>query len=92
MNRPVRDGNVKAKFVPGDRVEAFRENTPDTVEWSGTVDGVRRSYQVMVVVDDLKVAGGLRKGDPVRVSFTGSGVRMAPTYGPQLKIRKVGGA
>ncbi|NDJ14442.1 MAG: hypothetical protein EBY17_25150 [Acidobacteriia bacterium] len=79
------------KFSPGDRVEAFRENTPETVEWAGSVENARRSFQVTVVVDGMKVAGGPYKGQPVRVAFTGSGVRMTPSYGPQLKIRKVEG-
>lgn len=77
---------------PGDRVEAYRENTPDKVEWTGTVEHVRpRGLQYTVVVDGLVARTGPPGmiGGPVRLAFSGKGVRVAPTYGAAMMIRKV---
>ena len=73
-------------------MEAYRENTPDKVEWTGTVEHVRpRGMQVTVVVDGLIARSGPPSvlGGPVRLSFSGKGVHLAPCYGATMMIRKV---
>lgn len=82
--------NLQCK--PGDRVEAYRENTPEKVEWTGTVEHVRpRGMQYTVVVDGLTVRTGPPNmvGGPVRIAFSCKGVQVAPTYGAAMMIRKV---
>ncbi len=73
----------------GERVEAYRENTPSKVEWFGMVDRVRRHTSVVVAVDNKIVRTGTFVGQPVRISFACSGGCMEPTYGPQLLIRRI---
>ena len=76
----------------GERVAAYRENTPGIIEWSGVVEAVRRHTGASIRVDGMTVAGGERKGQPVRVQFSATGLRLAPSYGPSLKIRRETGS
>lgn len=80
---------------PGDRVEAYRENTPNKIEWTGVVEHVRpRGHQYTVVVDNLVIRNGRlgMQGGPVRLAFSSKGIRLAPSYGPAMMSRKVEGS
>lgn len=82
--------NLQCK--PGDRVEAYRENTPEKVEWTGVVEHIRpKGGQYTVRVDGLIVRTGppAMLGGPVKIAFSSKGVRVAPTYGAAMMIRKV---
>lgn len=73
---------------PGEKVEAYRENTPDVVEWRGTVHQIVQKSMVSITIDGLVSRIQGFEGKPVRVSFSASGASMKASYGPAFRIRR----
>lgn len=73
----------------GDKVEAYRENTPEVVEWKGTVVKLIQKSMVSVTIDGLVSRIQGFEGKPVRLTFSASGWSVQPSYGPRVRIRRI---